>query len=63
MFILCQKMEWNHLPVTGGVYEQDPELLRRWGIIFHELDKKEEAERKKQDAQRKRVSGASRSRR
>jgi DNA replicative helicase MCM subunit Mcm2 (Cdc46/Mcm family) len=41
-------MKWNHLPVDGGLYAQDPEMLRKFDIIFSALDKHE---RKERDAQ------------
>lgn len=27
-------MNWAHLPVAGGVYDQDPELLEQWLEIW-----------------------------
>lgn len=33
---MCEGMKWNHLPVAGGIYDQHPELLRQWQIIWEE---------------------------
>lgn len=43
LYTLCK--EWNVLPVFGGIYDQDPGLLKEWGIISAEVAKvrKEEA--------------------
>lgn len=48
-FGMCSAMEWSHLPVAGGIYDQDPELLEKFRILWHEKaqhDKREEAKRK-----------------
>ena len=68
MFATCSRMKWNHLPVPGGIYDQDPELLRRWRIIWEAQDDRERAEqarqkREREQQQRQRGRGASRSRR
>jgi hypothetical protein len=52
MFSLCANMKWSHLPVAGGMYDQDPDLLDKFEYIFQELGKEEarkDAERKKKD--------------
>lgn len=33
-------MKWAHLPIEGGVYDQHPDLLEQWDILF-ELEAKE----------------------
>ena len=45
-------MKWNHLPVAGGLYDQDPQLLDEWGHLF-ELQAEE---RKRQQEQQERES-------
>ena len=43
-------MEWSHLPVAGGIYDQHPALLDEWSIIWSEKsahDQREEAKRKR----------------
>ena len=49
MFNTCEAMKWNHLPVEGGIYDQDPVLLDRFRIIWSEKAKHEEEERKAQE--------------
>lgn len=44
-------MKWSHLPVQGGLYDQDPMLLDRWRYLFmkraeYENEKREADERK-----------------
>ena len=42
-------MKWNHLPVAGGIYDQDPDLLNGFQILFNErhiAEKEEEAREK-----------------
>jgi hypothetical protein len=47
-------MRWNHLPVAGGIYAQDPELIRKWNIIFDLRAKRQEEERKREEMKSKR---------
>lgn len=62
-------MKWAHLPVAGGLYDQDPALLDGFQIIFHERAEAEaeaEAKRKSEEAKTSRKNtprGASRPRR
>lgn len=68
MFDLCSHMKWAHLPVAGGLYDQDPELLRKFRDIFEALDEAQVAEQKKQEAEQARAvakqsAGRSRGRR
>lgn len=45
-------MKWTHLPVHGGLYDQDPDLLDKFEYIFRmisEQEAKEEAERQEKD--------------
>ena len=34
LFMLCEAMNWGHLPVAGGLYQQHPRLLEDWLEIF-----------------------------
>jgi len=34
LFMLCKAMEWNHLPASGGLFDQDPRLLDDWQTIW-----------------------------
>lgn len=56
-------MKWNHLPVQGGIYDQDPELLRKWRYIWDKIAAAERAERQKQKQKDARESSRSRGRR
>jgi hypothetical protein len=42
-------MKWSHLPVAGGLYDQHPDLLDQWWVIFGAMAKKEAEERRKQE--------------
>jgi len=41
-------MKWNHLPVVGGLYDQHPDLLEQWDIIFQAQSAHDRAEDAKQ---------------
>lgn len=56
-------MKWSHLPVAGGLYDQDPRLLDDWRYIFGERSKHEHEEREAEKAkQRNAATGAGRQR-
>lgn len=51
---MCQAMQWSHLPVAGGIYDQSPKLIDEWAVLFNiqaevekEREKKQKAEAKK----------------
>jgi len=48
MFSLCESMKWAHLPVAGGLYDQDPDLLSKFQYMFQQRAKHESEERQKQ---------------
>lgn len=53
MFQLCEAMNWCHLPVAGGLYDQSSDLLDGFLIIFSERGKyEEEEERKRKNEER-----------
>lgn len=54
---MCEQMKWNHLPVAGGLYDQHPRLLEEWNVIFRERAKKEEQDRRAEEAKNKRQGG------
>jgi hypothetical protein len=62
-------MKWAHLPVAGGLYDQDPALLEGFQIIFAEraiAEEEAEAKRKSEEQKNARKNtprGASRPRR
>jgi hypothetical protein len=54
-------MKWAHLPVSGGIYDQDPMLFKYWDIIWAEegeVARKEQEKREQEMKQRKASSGA-----
>lgn len=48
MFAIAEAMNFNHLPVPGGLYDQHPDLLDAWETIFRI---KSQEEKKRQDKQ------------
>jgi len=56
LFALCRAMEFNHLPVAGGLYDQDPELLDQWLEIWRLQAAHDKRERERE----KRKSGGAR---
>lgn len=59
MFSICQGMKWTHLPIAGGLYNQDPDLLDKFNAIFHEISEHEARERAKEKAETKRAESKS----
>jgi hypothetical protein len=57
-------MKWNHLPVAGGIYDQHPDLVDMFQIIFaarnDQARKEQEQQRSKQNQQRAKVAGRGR---
>jgi len=65
MFFLCENMKWAHLPEPGGIYNQHPDLVDGFEILFLERSKyqsEKEKEEERKNRQRN-PNGASRSRR
>lgn len=46
LFALCQAMDWNHLPVAGGIYDQHPKMMDDFMYIFKKKAEREELDRK-----------------
>lgn len=42
LFHLCSGMKWAHLPVAGGIYDQSPDLLDQWAVMFELQAKRQE---------------------
>ena len=53
-------MEWAVLPNPGGLYQQHPQLIEEWGVIFEERSKYEKEQAKSREEKAK-GSGAGRS--
>lgn len=60
LFADCERMKWAHLPVAGGIYDQHPDLLAGFRVIWaaqaEEADRQEK-QRARQSGQRPRVAG------
>lgn len=57
-------MKWAHLPESGGLYNQDPDLLDAFSLIFalrakHDAEEREKEKRqnKKNQLGNKRIAG------
>lgn len=51
-------MKWNHLPVAGGIYNQNPDLLLKFEYIFGKRAEAEEKERQKSERKSKSPGGS-----
>lgn len=51
---MCASMKWNHLPVAGGIYDQHPDVLDKFRLIFNAQADHDEAERMREQAKAKR---------
>ena len=63
--MMCEAMKWNHLPLPGGLYDQHPDLLDGFMIIFAERsthEAEEAAKRERESNRGKSIKGASRKR-
>ncbi len=49
-------MKWSVLPVAGGLYDQHPDLLEQWSVIFSRRNAHEakQAREREQEAKRPR---------
>lgn len=63
MYSLCAMFEWNFLPVAGGIYDQHPDLLRKFLVIRAEIDHEEKKKRAKQEREAKSKKPTTRGRR
>jgi hypothetical protein len=63
MYRLCKGMEWNHLPVAGGIYDQHPRFVDSMMLLM-DIDNRIESERnKKRERDQKAKAAASKGRR
>ena len=53
LFALSEAMKFAHLPLAGGLYDQDPDLLDDWLIIFKHRSEHHKAEAAKNEAKAK----------
>lgn len=40
LYILCDSMNWAHLPLPGGIYAQSTKLIDQFEIIFRRIARK-----------------------
>ena len=52
LWIFGKRMEWNHLPVAGGIYDQHPRLLAEWDVIWDAEYRHEKAKERREQASR-----------
>ncbi len=62
IFSLCENMKWTHLPVAGGLYDQHPDLIDGFDIIFRARAKHEAEEQRKREEQTKQNQAKSKNR-
>jgi hypothetical protein len=53
-------MKWNHLPVEGGIYDQDPRLLDQFLVIFEARAEHQRQEHEKEQRQNRPKMGRGR---
>jgi len=49
----CDALEWRHLPVAGGVYDQHPDFLEAILLLKEERGRYEEEKRRQEEAKHK----------
>lgn len=54
----CDALEWRHLPVAGGVYDQHPDFLDGMIMLKDIRGRWEEKQRKEQEEKQKREMGS-----
>ncbi len=47
LYLICKAMKWSHLPVAGGLYDQDPKLLDDFYKIMQWEGEQEKSKNKK----------------
>lgn len=50
----CDALDWQHLPVAGGVYDQHPDFLEGMLMLKELRGKYEEQKRREEEAKRDR---------
>jgi len=52
LYVLCASVEWNHLPVAGGLWDQDPRFIQTIWVVNEERAKYE-AEKERREKHNK----------
>lgn len=54
LFTLSAAMDWAHLPVAGGLYDQDPELIDQFTeLLILKAQREKDAQDKSEREQRR----------
>jgi len=53
LFSMCSAFSFKHLPMAGGLFDQNPQLLDRFLYILHA----QEEQRKKEDSRKRQMQG------
>ncbi len=59
----CDSVEFHHLPVAGGLYDQHPDFLDGLAMLREIRGNHEEKKRKEDEAKQKREMGSQKGRR
>jgi hypothetical protein len=62
LYLIAKQMRWAHLPLAGGLYDQHPELLDQWSVLFRLENEKALADHRKQQAEARRTQSRSKMR-
>jgi hypothetical protein len=46
---ICDAVEWKHLPVVGGLYDQHPDFLEAAMLLFEARSRHEEEKRRQEE--------------
>lgn len=57
LFALCDNMKWNHLPCAGGLYDQDPDLMDKFSVLFNLRNQHQAEEQQRQQEEMKNRTG------
>ena len=50
-------MNFNHLPVHGGLYDQHPQLLADWEVILNKKNREHQRQQQQREREMKRKGG------
>ena len=57
LLAMCDAVDWKHLPVLGGLYDQHPDFWEAAMKLFETRSKYEEEKRRKEENESKRKQG------
>lgn len=57
---MAESTRWTHLPLAGGWYAQHPDLIDDWVILLELKQKKEDEDRRRQEAEMNRLKAKKR---